>query len=184
MVSFATRRLPQTDYMRNAFWKDTREYVLTKIVNKIEEILKENNLEKEDLLLVFTGYSGSVYGFSVADQLKINFAFCRKPNESTHSSYVLEGLLLPCKMIIFLDDCVDSGDTIDRVFTEIKKDTVMQYYNNFEDIKLITLLYDNWFNIKYAQKQCDKKHKNIKVISALTEEEGEELQELGAQDYI
>lgn len=69
---------------------------------------------------VFTGLSGAIIGFALADRLQKGFVYARKDDDSTHSFHYREGEMLEASIddggrLIFVDDLIDSGDTFLRV---------------------------------------------------------------------
>lgn len=69
--------------------------------------------------LVGTGLSGALVIPRLAHDLDKHWAIVRKPDDSAHACYQVEGTL--GKRWLFVDDCIESGKTWVRVREEISK---------------------------------------------------------------
>lgn len=69
--------------------------------------------------VVGTGLSGSLFGLTLAHTMDKNLLIIRKPGAKSHSHRRAEGTL--GKRWIFVDDLVDTGETLCRVKGEVLK---------------------------------------------------------------
>lgn len=67
--------------------------------------------------MVGTGLSGALVVPIIARAMGKHWMLIRKPNDGSHSSYRAEGKL--DRRWIFVDDLIDSGDTLRRVLDQV-----------------------------------------------------------------
>ena len=100
-----------TSYHNSTFDHTRREKIVAKVCKKLKKY-------PEEVGLVFTGLSGMLVGIPVAAKTKRPFAIVRKPHDSKHASFVVEGYKF--KSFIIIDDFSESGGTIERILAEMK----------------------------------------------------------------
>ena len=101
----------RSHYLFNLFDKDNRNKLLKNTVEKIR------NWDIEFDTICFTGHSGSLIVPEIATSLNKPFTLIRK-NENHHSYYQIEGEYNFNKYLI-IDDFIDTGNTILRIFNTI-----------------------------------------------------------------
>lgn len=90
---------------------------------KVCEILQFLRDDPRDFdAIVVTGLSGMVLGSIIAHQLGKQLTIVRKKprEESSHASYIVEGLLTRDHKFIILDDLICTGRTRDRIMQEMR----------------------------------------------------------------
>lgn len=92
-------------YFRDALSGTSR----TTIINRMVAVLENRGIDA----IVVTGMSGAVIGAIVAERLNVSLVIVRKPTEKSHSYAPVTGDF--GKGWAFIDDFVDSGDTLRRV---------------------------------------------------------------------
>lgn len=85
-------------------------------VKKLIRILKPK-VDEFDAICA-SGYSSALIAPIIADKLKKNIVLVRKPSESRHSRYAVEGI--SNQRCLFLDDLISSGKTISHVHKKLK----------------------------------------------------------------
>jgi len=76
--------------------------------------------------IAFTGVSGAALAFPLAAKLNVPLLCVRKPKESTHSFYPVEGYLAAERYII-VDDFIDYGDTINFIVRAISEQSTATF---------------------------------------------------------
>lgn len=89
-----------------------------RIVEKFGELVQDVAFDA----IVVSGTSGLILGGLLAQQYKKNLIVVRKNGHTTHTSRLIEGAFVPdeTNRCVFVDDFVDSGATVERVFRAIK----------------------------------------------------------------
>lgn len=77
--------------------------------------------------IVATGVSGMIVAPVLAYSLRKNLLVVRKQNDGSHSGSLLEGFY--GKRLLLVDDFMDSGKTVDRVFKQL--------FFGLSDVKLV-----------------------------------------------
>ena len=90
-------------------------YHMEEYVNFVINCLKDF---PSDVGIAFRGVSGMLVGIRVADRTGREYTIIRKPGESMHSPWRIEGWR-PAQYVI-IDDFVSSGDTIKAIVKEMK----------------------------------------------------------------
>lgn len=88
-----------------------------KVISDMFHQILQSGLEFE--AIAFTGYSGALIGPSLADLLRKDLLIVRKKTDKRHSQCEVEGNCFVTKYI-FVDDFVDSGDTVRRIMVSIR----------------------------------------------------------------
>lgn len=101
-------------YLSSIFQKTKRK----KVVKKLENILNKYTLPYDGF--VVTGVSGITMGSIMANLLNKELVVVRKTTQNCHADYKVENAK-PKGKYIFLDDCISTGKTFDRVFKAMKK---------------------------------------------------------------
>jgi len=110
--------------------------------------------------IAVSGYSSSLIGSILADRLKKNLIVVRKDSEERISNYLIEGI--PFQPYIYVDDLIQSGDTLKRVYQRCNEFLkapmygVYIYHKNFlglhNDYSIGSLL--NNFTVKFLGATC------------------------------
>ena len=103
----------QTDYLTNVL--DNGRFLEN--IKVAKKLLKDVEFDA----FVVSGNSGTLFVGAIAATLKKDIILVRKPNDSSHSMWKVEGNT-KAKKLIFLDDFVCSGATFDRVKKSLKED--------------------------------------------------------------
>ena len=130
-----------TSYISKGF--TSREKTLDELARLCVEKIGLSNFEG----FVFTGLSGAIFGFSLADKLQKGFAYIRKAGDNTHSAHYrnesrIETNLPDCSRVVFFDDLVESGKTFSRVCNEIdgkfllNKNAALLYGRIYEECRV------------------------------------------------
>jgi phosphoribosylpyrophosphate synthetase len=98
----------QSDYLNKVFDLERRGYYLERAVAN----LKNSNVEFRTI--VVRGVSGLVFGSMLAHTMGKGLTVVRKPNDSSHSPHLVEGLLpeSPYDKWLIVDDFISTGATI------------------------------------------------------------------------
>lgn len=105
-------------YMRDVFRMEQRKVVIKRAVEVLRAARKQFPFDA----IAFRGLSGCIIGPSIAEKLNVNIIAVRKPDDGSHSSYMVEGAV-NCDYVI-IDDLISSGTTIKRIQKEIIKECV------------------------------------------------------------
>lgn len=89
------------------FGSETRNIIIDRIMNIVNP-----RVDEFDAIAV-SGYSSSIISTIIADKLNKNVLLIRKSSDIRHSNFKVEGF--KNQRVLFIDDCVDSGDTLNRV---------------------------------------------------------------------
>ena len=84
------------------------------------EIAKKELKHVDFDAIVVTGNSGTIFGGALAVAMDKELILVRKTSDKAHSTKLIEGKD-DCKKYVFVDDHVDTGDTVRRVFDGIKQ---------------------------------------------------------------
>lgn len=103
-------------------------------------VTQDLELALADVSLVGTGMSGAFALGQVGAALGMSMAIVRKDDDSTHSTHMIEGVIK--EQWVFLDDFLDTGDTLLRVLRAIHEVAPDAVY-------LGTALYSDWGNGKF-----------------------------------
>ena len=101
-----------TSYHEIGFEHDARHKAAERVMKGLTEY-------DRSVGLVFTGLSGILVGLPVADLTQRQFAVVRKPNDSSHACYLVEGYSFSEYVIV--DDFMSSGDTIKRIIDTMRE---------------------------------------------------------------
>lgn len=104
----------KTEYLHNALSLSKRKSAISKLVKTI----KDSKIKFD--AVAFTGMSGAMIAPVVADKLKKDLVLVRKNNDNCHSNLRVEMSDKKSKKVVFVDDCISSGDTVNRVIQELK----------------------------------------------------------------
>jgi len=106
----------QTTYLRSIFSSRYLELVPA-AAKKLRSIKRSHPFDA----IAFTGTSGAGIAFPLSYLLKIPLIHVRKKEIRSHSSYDIEGTI-SSKRYLIVDDFIDSGATINRIRSYIRKD--------------------------------------------------------------
>ena len=110
-----------TSYLQKIYHLDEFSEMLEEAVEKIGRFSRKSSFEA----IAFTGTSGAAIAFPLSYLLKKPLISIRRHRDGSHYGCygkMLEGCI-NAKTYLFVDDCIDSGDTARRVFAKITKDT-------------------------------------------------------------
>ena len=95
-----------TDYLRTAFDPEQRQYNLDRARHKLRDLHFDT--------IVVRGVSGLVFGSMLALAMQKGVTVVRKPGESTHSNYGVEGLIPDTHLDrwLIVDDFISTGSTM------------------------------------------------------------------------
>lgn len=136
-----------TTYLGLVIDPGLRGIVINKLADTIEGFygkFSDDIEENEDYLLVGTGMSGMLVLMELAERLNLPFAFMRK-EDSSHSFRTFEGTYHRSgehpKHIIFVDDFVDSGQTVAKVISNLIIENIL----DLEDTTFKVFVYEHSF---------------------------------------
>ncbi|WP_156161939.1 phosphoribosyltransferase [Nocardia vulneris] len=86
-----------------------------KAISDAKSVLKDVQFDT----LVGTGLSGALMIPTLARALSVEFLLIRKPNDGSHARSNCEGRL--GEKWLFVDDLIESGNTLQRVYQEVGK---------------------------------------------------------------
>lgn len=139
--------------MGRAISREGRE----EIRNEVKRLLANKNID----LFVGTGISGSIGAPLVADTMDKFFAIVRKPGVSSHSSEEVEGSIRNGERWAIVDDFIDSGATLARIFEAVSRYISDQFYDNETEF-VGAYLYENeqFMEAEYILKFLKQKRGN------------------------
>lgn len=85
-------------------------------VSRLVDMIRESGLQFDTIAV--TGMSGALIGGEVASRLGKDLTLVRKPDDDSHASDKVEGPV-EAKTYIFVDDQIDSGETVTRVLNTL-----------------------------------------------------------------
>jgi adenine/guanine phosphoribosyltransferase-like PRPP-binding protein len=131
-------------------------------VKKAAEILRRYEFEA----IAFTGMSGAVPAGALALELDKSLIMVRKPNDGSHSPYVVEGDDSAQRYVI-VDDFVSSGSTVNRVVEEIDN----FYKENHKTITCLGLI--EMHKLGYENRTDQERFCGVPILSVASDEEVE-----------
>jgi orotate phosphoribosyltransferase len=121
----------QVDYLGPYFDMAQRKRILRKAV----KLVKDLNLDFDTVAV--RGVSGLLWGSLVANKLNKHLVVSRKPNDSSHSAFRVEGKL-PSNGWIIVDDFICSGATVETIHAEVvfavKHETGIDVKDKFQGV--------------------------------------------------
>lgn len=113
------------DYVTSGYTKHfVRPESLRATIESCVTYLEHNKLTHAFDTIAFRGMSGAIVAPSVAMRLSKEVIMVRKPGESAHSSYNVEGNR-EARRVLIVDDFVNSGNTV-RIIAEAVKTFVSE----------------------------------------------------------
>lgn len=107
----------QSSHMRSTLIQENLRSTTAKIVKALKEFDKEVPFDA----IAFRGMSGAMLAGILSYRLKKDLLLVRKPEDSTHSPYKVEGNHGAEKYVI-VDDIVSSGATVKNIVQSIYKE--------------------------------------------------------------
>jgi len=111
-----------SNYLTAGFDHKARKAIIKRAVNCLKIAKKKYKFKT----IVFTGVSGALFATTLADKLGVGLTVIRKPDDDTHSTYEIEGLVgVP---YIIVDDFVYTGDTVKKIISDMAPDVCVGLY--------------------------------------------------------
>lgn len=144
----------QPNYQHAGYLGDViRKDRVQPLVKNLVELVSDVDFEA----FAFCGMSGALIAPLLSYKMKKELLLVRKPSDTTHSIYLVEGNLSVSKVII-VDDCVDSGKTVTRIVARIRS------YTQMTDPAGL-LLYSHYGRVQFLQPGDDYEYNRIMSIA-------------------